>query len=26
VTEVFPNENDFEIFNNGWASWLHKVV
>jgi hypothetical protein len=26
VTEVFPNENDFEIFNKGWASWLHKVV
>ena len=25
VDEMFPNKNDIEIFNVGWASWLHKV-
>jgi hypothetical protein len=25
VDEIFPNKNDIEIFNVGWASWLHKV-
>jgi cephalosporin hydroxylase len=25
VDEFFPNKNDIEIYNIGWASWLHQV-